>query len=67
MGSLVDFKSYRRDDDEASDISKEDADVTTALLSQGALLGEPEVRNRFWFSKRPAQNADAIATQVNRH
>lgn len=74
MSSLVEFKP--RDppdgdaDDAASDISKDDADVTTALIRSptSCSLGEPEAsgsRSRFWFSrvKEKARDGDAIATQ----
>lgn len=50
-----------------SDISKEDADITTALISEGGALGEPEVRRRFWSTsevKGKKQDLDSIATQV---
>jgi len=66
MASLVDFK--RRSDvdsDAESDISKEDAEVTTALLGSGRPLGEPEVRQRFWFSKLRINPGEDIATQVS--
>ncbi|KAK3364565.1 major facilitator superfamily domain-containing protein [Lasiosphaeria hispida] len=49
-----------------SDISKEDADITTALISEGGALGEPEVRRRFWSTsevKGKKQDLDSIATQ----
>lgn len=52
-----------------SDISKEDADVTSALIPHGGALGEPETKKRFsLFStvgeKGKEQDLDAIATQV---
>lgn len=52
-----------------SEISKEDADVTSALIPHGGALGEPEVKRRFsLFStvgeKGKEQDLDAIATQV---
>ncbi|KAK4227401.1 major facilitator superfamily domain-containing protein [Podospora fimiseda] len=51
-----------------SEISKEDAEITTALLdNDGGPLGEPEVKRRFWFmggsGKEKEQDSDAIATQ----
>ncbi len=65
MPSLAEFKPRGRDgadaqdyDDAGSDISKEDADVTTALIgssSSSPLLGDPEIRKRFWFSSRKSQ------------
>ncbi len=59
-----------RDDDTLSDISKEDADITTALIGEGGDLGEPEVRRRFWATndgKGKELDLDAIATQVRRN
>ncbi|VBB84817.1 Putative Protein similar to YIL166C of Saccharomyces cerevisiae [Podospora comata] len=67
-------RSNTDEDDDArsqygSEISKEDADVTTALiLTEGGPLGEPEPkRGRFWFSppggKGEETDLDAIATQ----
>ena len=54
-----------------SEISKEDADITTALIvNEGGPLGEPEAKRKFWFlggnDKGKAQDLDAIATQVSR-
>lgn len=67
-------RSNTDEDDDArsqygSEISKEDADVTTALIfTEGGPLGEPEPkRGRFWFSppggKGEETDLDAIATQ----
>ena len=67
MARLVSFKPHDDDDafsDAGSDISKEAADVTTALIGTGPELGEPEVRRRFWFSKVEPNAPDSIATQV---
>ncbi|KAK4451262.1 major facilitator superfamily domain-containing protein [Podospora aff. communis PSN243] len=51
--------------DDGSDISKEDADVTAALIGSGGALGEPEARRRSWFSndKGKENDLDGIATQ----
>lgn len=54
-----------------SEISKEDADITTALIgNEGGPLGEPEAKRKFWFlggnDKGKEQDLDAIATQVGR-
>ncbi|KAK4464568.1 major facilitator superfamily domain-containing protein [Cladorrhinum samala] len=51
-----------------SEISKEDADITTALIvNEGGPLGEPEAKRKFWFlggnDKGKEQDLDAIATQ----
>jgi hypothetical protein len=52
--------------DDGSDISKEDADVTAALIGSGGALGGPEARRRSWFSndKGKENDLDGIATQV---
>ena len=50
-----------------SDISREDADVTSALIRNGGALGDPELRRSSWFStasKGKEQDLDDIATQV---
>jgi len=50
-----------------SDISREDADVTSALIGNGGALGDPELRRSSWFStasKGKEQDLDDIATQV---
>lgn len=67
MARLVSFKHHDDDDafsDAGSDISKEAADVTTALIGSTTDLGEPEVRRRFWFSKVEDNEPDSVATQV---
>ena len=67
MARLVSFKRHDDDDalsDAGSDISKEAADVTTALIGSSTDLGEPEVRRRFWFSKVEPNAPESIATQV---
>ncbi|KAK3372658.1 major facilitator superfamily domain-containing protein [Podospora didyma] len=65
---LEEWKERDDDGDDArSDISKEDALVTTALIgTSGGELGQPEVRRRFWSSnngKGREEDLDAIATQ----
>jgi hypothetical protein len=66
MTRLSDFKL--RDSDKfsslAADISKDDADVTTALLDSRTSVGDPEVRHKLWTSRTRHYDADAIATQV---
>lgn len=74
MSRLVEYKTPLLDADDAasdagSDVSKEDADVTTRLLgrSDGAPLplGVPEVRRRFRFGRgKLVDDAHNIATQV---
>ncbi|KAK0655033.1 major facilitator superfamily domain-containing protein [Cercophora newfieldiana] len=58
------LEEWKERDDE-SDISKDDADATAALIGPGGALGEPEVRRGSWFSsdKGKEQDADGIATQ----
>jgi hypothetical protein len=66
MASLDEFEpqDHEASSDTDSDISKEDANVTTALIGTRAPLGDPEVRRGFWFSKVKPNDPNAIATQV---
>jgi len=59
------LEEWKERDDE-SDISKEDADVTSALIGDGGALGIPEARRGSWFSSKKGkeQDPDDIATQV---
>lgn len=66
MTSLAEWKPHDPDaaQDADSDISDEDAGITTALIGSGAALGQPEVKRRFWFSKSKYNDDGAVATQV---
>ena len=65
MASLVEFKPRSDNDSDAgSDISKEDAEITTALLGMRPPLGKPEITRRFWFSKTRPNPGEDVATQV---
>ena len=69
MARLVNFghaPRVRDDDsfsDAGSDISKEDATVTSALLGSTEPLAASEPRQRAWFARPEAEDPDAIATQ----
>lgn len=66
MNSLAEWKPHDPDaaQDAGSDISDEDAGITTALIGSGPALGEPEIRRKFWFSRNKSNDDGAVATQV---